>query len=69
MKRTVIDMKNANEVTRTIEKMKKIPSGYDLKLSNLKELEEILFQDGFFEMAVAAFRFGFEKGRRSASKM
>ena len=61
-------MKNANEVTRTIEKMKKIPSEYDLKLSNLKELEEILFQDGFFDMATAAFRFGFEKGRRSANK-
>ena len=61
-------MKNANEVTRTIEKMKKIPSDYDLKLSNLKELEEIFNRDGFFEMATAAFSFGFEKGRRSASK-
>lgn len=56
------------EVTKTIEKMRDIPSGYDLSLSNLQELEEILFKAGFFEMATAAFRFGFEKGRRSASK-
>ena len=59
-----------DEVTKTVEKMKAIPERYELKASNLKELEEIGVRCGgiieaIYEVAVKAYAYGFEKGHRA----